>query len=383
MKIEAKIIAFFMLFALILQFFTLVNQKQTAYSILKKQVDPYEAMITIEANSGRILYAKDEHKRLPMASTTKILTAIVAIENCKDLDKKYEIPKSAVGIEGSSIYLKAGEHLSIRELLYGLMLRSGNDSAVAIAEIISGSVPKFVSAMNKKCEMLGLKNTHIVTVNGLHDENHYSTASDLAKISAYAMKNSEFAEIVSTKEKTISSEFDKKYGYRYLKNKNKLLNMVNGADGIKTGYTTKAGKCFVGSSTRNGMRIISVVLNAKSTFNEAADLIQKAFSEYKMTKLFSKGNLLETEITNGKNKQKIPVIIPNDIVYPLKDKEMIDITARLELKENLTAPIKKGESIGELKIKQENNLIFSEKLYTIKVDKIKEENYFKKLVEAF
>ncbi len=383
MKIKAKIIAFFMLFALILQFFTLVNQKQTAYSILKKQVDPYEAMITIEANSGRILYAKDEHKRLPMASTTKILTAIVAIENCKDLDKKYEIPKSAVGIEGSSIYLKAGEHLSIRELLYGLMLRSGNDSAVAIAEIISGSVPKFVSAMNKKCEMLGLKNTHIVTVNGLHDENHYSTASDLAKISAYAMKNSEFAEIVSTKEKTISSEFDKKYGYRYLKNKNKLLNMVNGADGIKTGYTTKAGKCFVGSSTRNGMRIISVVLNAKSTFNEAADLIQKAFSEYKMTKLFSKGNLLETEITNGKNKQKIPVIIPNDIVYPLKDKEMLDITARLELKENLTAPIKKGESIGELKIKQENNLIFSEKLYTIKVDKIKEENYFKKLVEAF
>lgn len=383
MKNSAKIVAFFMLFTVILQFFANFNINKTASAFKKMKESPYESMITIEASTGRILYAKDENKKLPMASTTKILTAIIAIENTKDVDKKHEIPKSAVGVEGSSIYLKKGEHLSIRELLYGLMLRSGNDSAVAIAEIVSGSVEKFVQAMNKKCEKLGLTNTHIVTVNGLHDENHYSSAADLAKLTAYALNNETFAEIVSTKEKCISAELDKKYGYRYLKNKNKLLNMIRGADGVKTGYTTKAGKCFVGSATRNGMKIICVVLNSKSTFNEAADLIEKAFAEYKMTKLFSKGSLFDAEIKNGKHKQMVPVIIPTDIYYPMKDKEMLSVTAKVEMKEKLSAPIKNTDVVGELKIRMENDLLFSQKLYTIKVDKIKEENYFKKLVEAF
>lgn len=383
MKNSAKIVAFFMLFTVILQFFANFNINKTASAFKKMKESPYESMITIEASTGRILYAKDENKKLPMASTTKILTAIIAIENTKDIDKKHEIPKSAVGVEGSSIYLKKGEHLSIRELLYGLMLRSGNDSAVAIAEIVSGSVEKFVQAMNKKCEKLGLTNTHIVTVNGLHNENHYSSAADLAKLTAYALNNETFAEIVSTKEKCISAELDKKYGYRYLKNKNKLLNMIRGADGVKTGYTTKAGKCFVGSATRNGMKIICVVLNSKSTFNEAADLIEKAFAEYKMTKLFSKGSLFDAEIKNGKHKQMVPVIIPTDIYYPMKDKEMLSVTAKVEMKEKLSAPIKNTDVVGELKIRMENDLLFSQKLYTIKVDKIKEENYFKKLVEAF
>lgn len=383
MKNSAKIVAFFMFFTVILQFFANFNINKTASAFKKMKESPYESMITIEASTGRILYAKDENKKLPMASTTKILTAIIAIENTKDIDKKHEIPKSAVGVEGSSIYLKKGEHLSIRELLYGLMLRSGNDSAVAIAEIVSGSVEKFVQAMNKKCEKLGLTNTHIVTVNGLHDENHYSSAADLAKLTAYALNNETFAEIVSTKEKCISAELDKKYGYRYLKNKNKLLNMIRGADGVKTGYTTKAGKCFVGSATRNGMKIICVVLNSKSTFNETADLIEKAFAEYKMTKLFSKGSLFDVEIKNGKHKQMVPVIIPTDIYYPMKDKEMLSVTAKVEMKEKLSAPIKNTDVVGELKIRMENDLLFSQKLYTIKVDKIKEENYFKKLVEAF
>ena len=383
MKNSAKIVAFFMFFTVILQFFANFNINKTASAFKKMKESPYESMITIEASTGRILYAKDENKKLPMASTTKILTAIIAIENTKDIDKKHEIPKSAVGVEGSSIYLKKGEHLSIRELLYGLMLRSGNDSAVAIAEIVSGSVEKFVQAMNKKCEKLGLTNTHIVTVNGLHNENHYSSAADLAKLTAYALNNETFAEIVSTKEKCISAELDKKYGYRYLKNKNKLLNMIRGADGVKTGYTTKAGKCFVGSATRNGMKIICVVLNSKSTFNEAADLIEKAFAEYKMTKLFSKGSLFDAEIKNGKHKQMVPVIIPTDIYYPMKDKEMLSVTAKVEMKEKLSAPIKNTDVVWELKIRMENDLLFSQKLYTIKVDKIKEENYFKKLVEAF
>ena len=175
----SKLVVFFIFFVLFLQFFNInIVNFSKAESINKN----FESMVTIEASTGRILYSQDEHKRLPMASTTKILTAIVAIENCDDLDKKYEISKSATGIEGSSIYLKAGEHLSVRELLYGLMLRSGNDSAVAIAEIISGSVEKFVLLMNEYCKKLNLKDTSIVTVNGLHNENHYSSAYDLAII---------------------------------------------------------------------------------------------------------------------------------------------------------------------------------------------------------
>ena len=131
------------------------------------------------------------------------------------------------------------------------------------------------------------------------------------------------------------------------------------------------------------MKIICVVLNSKSTFNEAADLIEKAFAEYKMTKLFSKGSLFDVEIKNGKHKQMVPVIIPTDIYYPMKDKEMLSVTAKVEMKEKLSAPIKNTDVVGELKIRMENDLLFSQKLYTIKVDKIKEENYFKKLVEAF
>lgn len=259
-----------------------------------------ESMITIEADSGRVLYEKDRNKKLPMASTTKILTAIVAIENIKDFDKKYVIPKEAVGIEGSSIYLKEGERLSIRELLYGLMLRSGNDSAVAIAIIIAGTVENFVKLMNEFCECKGLINTHIVTVNGLHDDNHYTTASDLAEITRYALKNQLFSEIVNTKEIVISSDKDKVNKCRLLKNKNKFLKNYKWANGVKTGYTKKAGRCFVGSATKNGMTVICVVLNCKTMFQDTEYYINKAFCEFKNVKLMSRGELLHLNLENKK-----------------------------------------------------------------------------------
>ena len=377
-----KLITFSLFFIMILQFFSSLKFANSAFAWKKNEQDNAEAMAVLEVNSGRLLYSKNKDKRLPMASTTKIVTALVAIEQCKNLDEKHEIPKSATGIEGSSIYLKAGEHLSVRELLYGLMLRSGNDSAVALAQILCGSIEKFVLLMNEKCEQLELKNTHFVTVNGLHDDNHYTSAEDLARLSALALKNPVFKEIVSTKEKVISSEFDKKNGKRYLKNKNKLLNMLEGADGVKTGYTTKAGKCFVGSVSRNGMQVVCVVLNSKSMFEYCADLIEKAFSEFKMCKLFSKGSLFETNVKNSMKNQPVPVLIPNDIFYPLKKNEILKVKGKVELNENLTAPLKADEEIGKLNITLENDLIFSQKLYTINVEKQKE-NYLKKLIEAF
>ena len=277
-KIKYVILAIFLVFFNIFCVFLSFNKTNIKVyaSENDKNITSAKSMITIESNTNRILYSKNEKERLPMASTTKIITAIVAIENCKNLDKKHKIPENSVGIEGSSIYLRKNEHLSIRELLYGLMLRSGNDSAVAIAIIISGSVENFVKLMNEFCLNLGLKDTHIVTVNGLHDDNHYTTAYDLALITSYALKNKTFSKIVATKSTNIADE-NSKSGVRYLKNKNKLLKLVDGADGVKTGYTRKAGRCFVGSATRNKMKVICVVLDCVPMFEDSAILIEKAF----------------------------------------------------------------------------------------------------------
>lgn len=340
-----------------------------------------ESMVTIEASTNRVFYAKDENKRLPMASTTKILTAIVAIENCEDLDKKHKIPKQAVGIEGSSIYLKAGEHLSVRELLYGLMLRSGNDSAVAIAMIVSGSVKKFVELMNSFCKKLELNNTNIVTVNGLHDDNHYTTAYELAKITSYALKNETFAKIVSTKQITIDNELGK-IDKRFLRNKNRFLNMVEGADGVKTGYTKKAGRCFVGSATKNDMQVICVVLNCAPMFEDCSRFVENAFSEYSMTKLFSKGELISIE--HGGLKQKLPIILKEDVFYPLKKSEILETSAKLNLKDDLKLPLNAESSIGTIEVSLENNLIFSQEIYTINIDKnAGVKDYFHKIIKAF
>lgn len=388
MKKSLKINIFLLLFTIILQFFCVpASNHLLSFAAFLSQPEraltSAEAMVTMEANSGRVLYSRDEHKRLPMASTTKILTAIVAIEQCDDLDEIQEIPREAVGIEGSSIYLRAGEHLTLRELLYGLMLRSGNDSAVAIAIIVAGSVENFVKMMNELCLKLGLTDTHIVTVNGLHDENHYTSAYDLAKVTAYALKNPVFSEIVSTKFKTIGNETDKKDKHRYLKNKNRLLDMVKGADGVKTGYTKKAGRCFVGSSTRGNMQVICVLLNCVPMFEECAELIEKAFKEYKMVKLISKGQL-DGGVLKLNDIDDLPIYLRNEVSYPLDTEEISKVQGKLIIFDNIEFPHSKDIPIGELQVWMENNLIFSEKVYTINIEKKAGfEDYFKKILQAF
>lgn len=382
------ILQFLLSFIILFNIFSVpINIESSAFSLPKTESEnkltSAEGMATIEVSSGRLLYSKDENKRLPMASTTKILTAIVAIESGKDLDEKHIIPSEAVGIEGSSIYLRKGEHLSLRELLYGLMLRSGNDSAVAIAVIVSGSVENFAKLMNEYCDKLNLSNTHIVTVNGLHDDDHYTTAFELAKITAYAFKNKTFAEIVSTKSKVIDNELGKKDKNRYLKNKNKLLSNLKGGDGVKTGYTTKAGKCFVGSATRNGMQIVCVVLNCANMFDDCTKLIEKAFQEYKLVKLLNKGELfkIDNEIENAKGSS---VFLEKDIIFPLSVKELNTVKGKAVLdNKKLSSSIEK-QIVGSIEIEIENNLIFSEKLYTIFIEeKATFEDKFKKIIQEF
>ena len=254
--------------------------------------------VVMEKISGRILWSKNADEQIPMASTTKIVTAITVIENAPDLDKVVEIPKEASGIEGSSIYLRAGEHLTLRELLYGLMLRSGNDCAVALALAVSGSVESFAELMNKTAQNLGCANSNFCNPHGLPNDQHYTSARDLATITCHALQNQTFAEIVGTKSIKISNE-----GYDYLRvltNKNKLLFNYDGANGVKTGYTKKAGRCFVGSATRNGMQVVVVVLNCGPMFEDTASLLDAAFAEYQLKCIIPQNKLCGAVYRHGK-----------------------------------------------------------------------------------
>ena len=233
-----------------------------------------KAAALYDAASNSFLYTKNADTRLPMASTTKIMTALVAIES-SPLDKNVMISDMAIGTEGSSLYLKKGEIMSMSDLLMGLMLRSANDAAAAIAYEISGSIEAFADKMNEKAASIGVTDTHFTNPHGLDDENHYTTAADLAIITAEALKNDTFLEIVST-EKCIIKNFDGEA--RLLTNHNKLLSLYDGAIGVKTGFTKKSGRCLVGAAERDGMRLIAVTINAPDDWNDHEALFDFGFS---------------------------------------------------------------------------------------------------------
>ena len=231
--------------------------------------------IVIEMESGDVLYEKNADEKRPIASTTKILTAITVLENTDDISREVAVPDDAVGVEGSSVYLQKGEKLRIVDLLYGLMLRSGNDCAAALAYLTSGSIADFSHLMNFTAKRAGACSSHFVNPHGLPDPDHYSTARDMALISAYAMRNDMFVKIVSSEIYRDCPAPDG--GTRVFVNKNKILGMVDGGNGIKTGYTKEAGRCLVSSAEREGRTVICVVLDCAPMFEESRDLINEAF----------------------------------------------------------------------------------------------------------
>lgn len=234
-----------------------------------------EGAVLVDGSSGRVLYEKNSDKRLYPASTTKIMTALVTLETLDELglgpDSKVIIPVEAAGVEGSSLYLRAGEKLSLEELLYGLMLQSGNDSAEAIATCVGGSREAFVEKMNRKAEQLGCSGTHFVNPSGLFDENHYTTAGDLAVIAAEAMKREDFRKIVGTR-RWSSEETDRSFV-----NKNKTVFNYEGGNGVKIGFTKKSGRTLVASAERDGKELIAVVLRDGNWFNDAYALMDYGF----------------------------------------------------------------------------------------------------------
>lgn len=238
--------------------------------------------ILIDGENGRVLYEKCVDEKAYPASVTKIMTALVTIETLKEhnspIDQIVEVPACAEGVEGSSLYLKAGEKISIEDLLYGLMLVSGNDAAVALAEVIGGDQNEFVRMMNEKAEMLGCRNTHFMNPSGLFDENHYTTARDMAVICREAMKDPDFKKIVSAKS-YVSGRTESSYKTFY--NKNKTVSQYEGGTGIKIGYTTDSGRTLAASSERDGRSMICVVMSAPDWFNDAYRLMDYGYANTK------------------------------------------------------------------------------------------------------
>ena len=275
-----------------------------------------EKAILLDANTGRVLYEKNADQQSLIASTTKIMTALIVCEQCNVLDRM-QIPREAVGIEGSSMYLQEGEVLTVQELLYGLMLHSGNDAAVALAIYCGGTVEGFAELMNDKARLLGLSGTHFTNPNGLDAPDHYSTARDLAVLAAYAMENPIFYKTVSAKTVTVGS--------RSLRNHNKLLWQVEGADGVKTGYTRAAGRILVSSATRQGRRLIAVTINAPDDWNDHRALLDSGFRNYREQRLVSAGDVLgRVEIAGGQT-ASVELIAAEDFDYALGDGERVEV----------------------------------------------------------
>ena len=347
--------------------------------------------IVYDRISKSMIIGKNEDVKSAMASTTKIMTTIVILEKA-DLNEKVTVSAKAGGTGGSRLGLKRGDKASVRDLLYGLMLRSGNDAAVALAEHVGGSVKGFAELMNEKAIELGLTNTHFVTPHGLDDANHYTTALELAKLTDYAMNNETFAKIVGTKSTTIYINNQS----RQINNTNELLGVLNGVVGVKTGFTNNAGRCLVTETKRNNIDIITIVLGAdtkKDRTKDSVNLIEYTFSKYKMYNLeeqiikeFNKWkNINEKRILIIKGKTSNPKLALGAIekaTIPICDNDKIEysINALTEVE----APVEQWNVMGTLTVKLNGEIL--ENIDIVNVNEVQKrdwKDYFKIVLNRF
>lgn len=347
--------------------------------------------IVYDRISKSMIIGKNEDIKSAMASTTKIMTTIVILEKA-DLNEKVTVSAKAGGTGGSRLGLKRGDKASVRDLLYGLMLRSGNDAAVALAEHVGGSVKGFAELMNEKAIELGLTNTHFVTPHGLDDANHYTTALELAKLTDYAMDNETFAKIVGTKSTTIYINNQS----RQINNTNELLGVLNGVVGVKTGFTNNAGRCLVTETKRNNMDIITIVLGAdtkKDRTKDSVNLIEYTFSKYKMYNLeeriieeFNKWKNINEKrilIINGKTSNpKLALGAIEKATIPICDNDKIEysINALTEVE----APVEQWNVMGTLTVKLNGEIL--ENIDIVNVNEVQKrdwKDYFKIVLNTY
>lgn len=342
--------------------------------------------VIYDRKSGKVIWGKNDNKRSAMASTTKIMTCIIVLENA-NLSDKVTVSGKAAGTGGSRLGLKKDDKITVHDLLYGLMLRSGNDSAIALAEHVGGSKEGFAELMNNKAKELGLKDTHFVTPHGLDDPEHYTTAYELAKITDYALKNEKFAKIVCTKDYTISIN-----GYsKQLNNTNELLGYLQGVNGVKTGFTNNAGRCLVTSVNRNNFEIITVVLGAdtkKIRTSDSIKLIEYAYKNYKhinindivKEKFDLWKSVNERRIVVDKARNTIAKLELGEIknkVIPIKNDIVDNVDIEINCLYYLMAPIEKGKVVGNLKVTLDGEVLeVIDILNKEKIEKKDRKDYF-------
>jgi D-alanyl-D-alanine carboxypeptidase (penicillin-binding protein 5/6) len=304
-----------------------------------------ECACVINALTGEVVFSKNPDMRHSMASTTKIMTAVIALER-SGADEIVTVSDVAAAKEGSSAYLSGGDEIKMSDLLYGLMLNSGNDAAAAVAEHIAGGESEFADLMNEKAAEIGLSNTHFSNPSGLDDDEHYTTARDMANLAAYAMKNEKFREIVSAP--THKAVISNTGNTLYFSNHNKMIELYDGATGIKTGYTKKTGRCLVSSAKRDNMEFIAVTLNSPNDWNEHAAMLDYAFSLYYPRSVVEKNSRMKCADINGK---RYFFSAADSFFVPMKKDGSSNCEAIIHMAQNINAPINKGEKAGYVEIK--------------------------------
>ena len=294
--------------------------------------------VLMDAGSGRVLYESNAHEPRLIASTTKLLTALVALESGRALDELVTIAPEWAGVEGSSIYLRAGEKVTLETLLYGMLLRSGNDAALAVAGFCGGTVEEFVAQMNAKAAELGMADSHFANPNGLNDEGHYSTAYDMALLARACLENETLAQIAATRSITL--------GTRTFTNHNKLLWRYEGCIGLKTGYTEKAGRTLVSAAQRDGLTLICVTLNDPNDWADHAALFDYGFERYQPARLAGQGERVGSLPVTGGLPPVCPVTAGEELTAALAQEERVEVELVLE-SASLTAPVLRGQRVGE------------------------------------
>lgn len=318
--------------------------------------------VLIDGESGRVLWQKNADKPLANASTTKIMTCLIAIESGK-LDETVTVSKKSALQPKTKMGLTEGEKIKLKDLLYSLMLQSSNDAAVAIAEHVGGSVEKFCTLMNERAYEIGAKDTYFETPNGLDSGNHHSTAYDMAIIASYALKNEEFLSIINTKNITVKSD---RCTYDIV-NKNRLLNEYNGAIGVKTGFTGKAGHCFVGAAQRDGMRLVSAVLGSgwgntgkERKWIDTKNILNYGFNYYDYYDLCVKGDYINTLPVEKSYRGAVRAEIAESISIPLNATERESLFAEIKMPKTIEAPVNKGDELGKIVFKTDNDTVIAQ-----------------------
>ena len=328
----------------------------------------------------KVIASADMNRRLSMASTTKIMTALIACEIC-DFSTELEVTENMIAVEGSSIGLQVGDKISYECLLYGLMLESGNDAALCIAIGISGSQESFAALMNEKAKQIGMKNSNFVTANGLDDENHYSTAYDMSVLGGFCMNNEKLAKIVGTKQ--YKAVYNNGETYRTYFNHNRLLSTLEGAEGIKTGFTKKSGRCLVTSCKRNGVRLIAVTLNDGNDWQDHKDLYDYGFKQYQQVTLPKVNKYVDII---GSKTTEIKVESADKQIYFYNGLYSY-IKQKIYIPKFIYAPIKKGDKIGYIEYIYNDAVIATADITALEnakafSNKINESGFFEKFFKT-